>query len=344
LLCFRSPVRQKDLPLRRHTIGLCVAFGWLVAWGIAAAQQPARVVHIGLLAAGSYGPDLARNLEALRHGLRDLGWVEGQNLVIEFRNAEGDVAPLPTLATELVQRQIDIMVTLGGAAVTRAAKDATSTIPIVMLSTPDPVRHGFIASLAHPGGNLTGTASLHAEVGQKRLELLMEAGPGVSRIAVLHNRANPAAVAQLHEPQGAAQARGVERLILEPHSPDELERVFTAMLQAGVSALLVLPDPFFLQRHLPRISALVQQHRLPAMYPWRMYVDAGGLMSYGMSLREAYLRTAYDVDRMLQGTKPAALPVEQPMRFEFIINLQAAKALDRTRPPVVLSQADEVLQ
>jgi putative tryptophan/tyrosine transport system substrate-binding protein len=344
LLFFRSLVRQKDLPLRLHTMGLLVAFGCLVAWGTAAAQQPTRVGRIGLLAAGSYGPDLVRNLEAFRQGLRDLGWFEGQNLVIEFRNAEGNVAQLSALAAELVQRQVDIIVTLGGAAVTRAAKDVTSTIPIVMLSTPDPVGNGFITSLAHPGGNITGTASLHAEAGQKRLELLMEAVPGVSRIAVLHNRANPSAVAQLHETQGAAQALGVELLILEPHSPDELESVFTAMLQSGAGALLVLPDPLFLQRHLPRIIALVQQYRLPAMYPWRMYVDAGGLMSYGMSLREAYLRTAYYVDRILQGTKPAALPVEQPMRFEFVINLKVAKHLGLTLSQHLLVFADEVLQ
>jgi putative ABC transport system substrate-binding protein len=330
--------------MRLHTVSRLVALGCLVAVLAAAAQQPAKVVRIGMLAAGSYGPELARNLETFRQGLHDLGWVQGRNLVIEFRSAEGNVAQLPALAAELVQRQVDIIVTLGGAAVTRAAKDATSTIPIVMLSTPDPIEHGFITSLAHPGGNITGTASLHAEVGQKRLELLMEAVPGVSRVAVLHNRANPAAVAQLHETQGAAQALGVELLLLEPHSPDELESIFAAMTQAGAGALLVLPDPFFLQRHLSHIIALVQQHRLPAMYPWRMYVDAGGLMSYGMSLREAYRRTAYYVDRILQGTKPAALPVEQPMYFELVVNLKTAQAMGLTLSPTLLFQANEVLQ
>jgi putative ABC transport system substrate-binding protein len=336
---------MSEATMTRRTVGFIVtlALSLLVA-PLAAAQPPAKVVRLGILAAGSYGPDRASNLDAFRQGLRDLGWVEGQNLALEYHDVEGNLEQLPVRAAELVQRQVEVIATLGGPAVTRAAKDATRTIPIVMVATADPVGYGFIASLARPGGNITGTASPHGETGQRRLELLMEAVPGVSRVAVLLNRASPAAVAQLHETQGAAPALGVELLILEPHHPDELEGAFAAMRQAGAGALLVLPDPFFLQRHLPTITALARQYRLPAMYPHRMYMDGGGFMYYGTSLREAYRRTAYYVDRILKGTKPADLPVEQPMKFELVINLKTAQTLGLTMPPSLLFQADEVIR
>jgi putative ABC transport system substrate-binding protein len=330
--------------VRLPIVGLIVALDFLVVVLAFAAQPPTKLARLGILAAGSHGPDRARNLDALRHGLRDLGWVEGQNLAIEYRDVGGNVEQLPEVAAELVQRQVDVIVTLGGARVTRAAKDATSTIPIVMVATPDPVGRGLITSLAHPGGNITGTASLQPELMARRLQLLQEAAPGVARLAVLLSRTNPATGPQFHEVQVAAQAMGVELFTLESHSPDEFERVFAAMLQAGAGALLVLPDLFFLERHLSTITALAQQHRLPAMYTNRMYVEAGGLMYYGTSLREAYRRTAYYVDRILQGTTPAALPVEQPMHFELVVNLKTAHAMGLTLPPTLLFQADEVLK
>ena len=316
----------------------------LVAPLLTAAQPVEQVRRIGILRAAGASPEAERNFEAFRHALRDLGWVEGQNLAMEYRPAEGQVERLPALAAELVQLKVEVIVTLGGNAVTRVVQAATSTIPIVMVSTSDPVGQGFIASLAHPGGNITGTASLSIELAGKWTELLKEAVPQVSRMAVLLNRTNPQAVDQLRMAQVAAQVLGVELLILEPHSPDEFESVFAAMLQAGAGALLVLPDTFLLQRHGPTITALALQHRLPAMYPLRMYVDAGGLMYYGFSMGEQFRRAAYYVDKILKGAKPADLPVEQPMKSELVINLKAAHTMGLTLPPTLLFQADEVIQ
>jgi putative tryptophan/tyrosine transport system substrate-binding protein len=332
--------------MTHRTAGFIVtlALRLLVAPLAAQAQPPAKVVRLGILAAGSYGPDRARNLEAFRQRLRELGRVEGENLTITYRSVEDRAERLPDLAAELIQLQVDVMVTLGGAAVTRAAKEATSTIPIVMVSTPDPIGAGFIASLARPGGTITGTASIDIELAGKRLELLKEAVPQASHMAVLLNRTNPPAVSQLRETQVAAQALGVELQILEPRSPDEFASVFAAMTQAGAGALLVLTDPFLFQGHLSDITALALQSKLPAMYPWRMYVDVGGLMAYGMSLREHYRRAAVYVDKILKGAKPADLPVEQPITFELVINLKTAQELDLTIPPSLLFQADEVIR
>jgi putative ABC transport system substrate-binding protein len=323
---------------------ITLVLGFLVAPLATDAQPPGKVARIGLLAAPSDAPERVRNLEAFRQELRDLGWVEGQNLAMEYRSVEDRAERLPDLAAELVQLQVEVIVALGGNAVTRAAQTATRTIPIVMVSTFDPVGQGFIASLAHPGGNITGTATLAPELMVRRLELLREAVPGVSRVAVLLNRANPSAVTQLHETQVAVQAIGVELHILEPQRPDELASAFAAMTQAGAGALLVLGDPFLFERHVPTITALAQQHRLPAMYSRRVYVDAGGLMSYGLSLLEQYQRTAIYVDKILKGAKPADLPVEHPMKFDLVINLKTAQALGLTIPPSLLFQATEVIR
>jgi putative ABC transport system substrate-binding protein len=323
---------------------ITLVLGFLVAPLATDAQPPGKVARIGLLAAPSDAPERTRNLEAFRQGLRDLGWVEGQNLAMEYRSVEDRAERLPDLAAELVQLQVEVIVTLGGNAVTRAAQTATRTIPIVMVSTIDPVGQGFIASLAHPGGNITGTATLAPELMVRRLELLREAVPGVSRVAVLLNRANPSAVAQLHEAQVAVQAIGVELHILEPQSPDALASAFAAMTQAGAGALLVLGDPSLFERHVPTITALAQQHRLPAMYSRRVYVDAGGLMSYGVSLLEQYQRTALYVDKILKGAKPADIPVEHPMKFDLVINLKTAQALNLTIPPTLLFQATDIIR
>jgi putative ABC transport system substrate-binding protein len=329
----------------------CSAVGFIVtltlsllAVPLATEAQPAgKMRRIGMLRGGA-SIEGERLLEAFRHELRDLGWVEGQNLAIDYSDVGGNSEQFSALATALVQRQVEVIVTLGGAPVLRAAQAATSTIPIVMVSTSDPVGQGFIASLARPGGNITGTASLKLEIMARRLELLREAVPGVSRVAVLLNRANPSSVALVHETQVAAQGLGVELLILEPQRPDELASAFATMRQAGAGALLVLGDPLLLERQVPTITALAQQHRVPAIYPRRVYMDAGGLMSYGSSLREHYRRTAYYVDRILKGTKPGDLPVEQPMKFELVINLKTAQALGITIPPTLLFLADEVIR
>lgn len=249
-----------------------------------------------------------------------------------YRSVQDRAERLPDLAAELIQLQVHVMVTRGGTAVIRAAQQATSTIPIVMVSTPDPIGAGFVASLASPGENITGTTSIDMELAGKRLELLYGAVRQASRVAVLLNRTNPPAISQLRETQVAAQTLGVELQILDPRGPDEFALTFAAMTQAGAGALLVLTDPFHFQRHLSDITALALQSQMPAMYPWRMYVDAEGLTAYSMSLREHYRRAAVYVDKILKGAKPADLPVEQPTAFELVINLKTAQTLGLTTP------------
>jgi putative ABC transport system substrate-binding protein len=282
-------------------------------------------------------------LEAFRQGLRDLGYVEGHNLVIEHRYAEGRDDRLVDLAMELVQLQVDVIVAVGTAAI-RAAQHATHTIPLVMTGTPDPVGEGFVASLARPGGNITGLRNLMAELPSKRLELLKETVPHSARIAVLVNPDNLPTKAMLHNLTVAAQALGIHLHVLELHRADELETAFAAMTREGADALIVLSDPTRLFSLRGRIADLAAQSRLPAMYDWREYVAAGGLMSYGTSLPDIHRRVATYVDKILKGAKPADLPVEQPMKFALVINLKAAKALGLTMPPSILFQADEVIQ
>jgi putative ABC transport system substrate-binding protein len=323
---------------------ITLVLGILVTAFAATAQPVGKVHRIGRLSPGSPAAGPNASLEAFQQGLRDLGWVEGQNLTMETRYAEGRAERLPELAAELVSLQVEVMVVAGGSAVVRAARRATHTIPIVGIAFGDPVAAGFVASLARPGGNITGTTGLQPALIQRRLEVLKEAVPGLARVAVLLNRTNPAAVDQLHETQGAAQAMGVALLVLEPQRPEEFAGAFATMQGARVDALLVFSDPFLLEPHRSALTALAQQHRLPAMYPHRMYVDAGGLMYYGTDLREHYRRAAYYVDRILKGTKPADLPVETPWKFELVVNLKTAHAMGLRLSPTLLSQADEVLR
>ncbi len=239
------------------------------------------------------------------------------------------------------------MVVVGGHLAVRAAKHATSTIPIVGVVMGDPVRDGLITSLARPGGNITGISSQGGAGGGltgKQLELLKEAVPGVTHVAVLANPANPRVAPLVQEAQAAAQALGVQLHIVEARSPDEFESAFAAMTKAGADALFVLTDALLFERHASTIAALALQNRPPAMYPWRMYTDAGGLMFYNLSMTDAYRRGATYVDKILKGSKPADLPVEQPMKFELVINLKTAKALGLTIPSTFLFLADEVLQ
>jgi putative ABC transport system substrate-binding protein len=288
-------------------------------------------------------PERAHNLEAFRHRLRELGWIEGQNVALELRYAEAgtDTERLPALAADLVRLNVDVIVTVGGT--TRIAQSATRTIPIVMVTAGDPVEAGFVTSLAQPGGNITGLAGLGAELSGKRLEILTQAVPQLSRVALLLNPTN-VSVGYVRETQVAAQALGVALQVLEVRRPEDIEGAFAAMQQAGAGALLLLTDPLVLEPHRHNVVALALQSGLPAIYPWRMYAEAGGLMSYGISLREWYQRAATYVDKILKGAKPGDLPVEQPLKFEFIINLQTAQALGITIPPPLLILADEVIK
>jgi putative ABC transport system substrate-binding protein len=330
--------------MRRTPVVLLImlALGVLVALLAAEAQQPAKVPRIGVLMP-ALNPERTRNLAAFRDALRDLGWVEGQNLAMEYRFAEHGLEQFSELAADLVQLKVDVLVVGGGAPAVRAAKEATSTIPIVMVSGGGVLEAGLIDSLAKPGGNITGTVSVQAELMARRLEILKEALPGVARLAVLVTPRQRGGAA-LQETQRAVQAMGMALHVQEVRSPDEFPSAFAAMQQASAEALLVFADSVLLERHVPTITALALQHRLPVIYSHRMYIDAGGLMYYGTNLRDYFRRTAYYVDRILKGTAPANLPVETPWKFELIINLKAAKALGLTIPPTVLFQADEVLQ
>jgi len=306
------------------------------------AQQAAKVPRLGLLMPDSASP-FAPRIEAFLHGLRDLGYVEGRNITIEYRFAEGQVDRLPALVADLARLQVDVLV-IDGTAALRAAQHATTTIPIVMTIPGNAVAQGFVASLAQPGGNITGLSGFGVELSGKRLELLKEAVPEVSRIAVLWNPANPASAPFLRETQAAAQALGVELQVLEVRTPDEFAGAFAAATSGRAGALLVIGDIFLLSANRTRIVDLAQQHRLPAMYPNREYVDAGGLMFYGLSWTAVFSRAATYVDKILKGMKPADLPVEQPTKFEVVLNLKTAKALGITFPPTLLVLADEVIQ
>jgi putative ABC transport system substrate-binding protein len=306
------------------------------------AQQATTVHRIGGLVAGS-AHSYRHLLEAFRQGLRDLGYVEGQNLVIEDRYAEGQAERLPDLAAELVRLQVDVIVAAGAPTI-RAAQHATRTIPIVMAGTADPVAQGFIASLARPGGNITGLSNLGVELHGKRLELLKEAVPQSARIAVLTNPASPYHASRLHTLTVAAQTLGVHLHIVELRHEDEVDSAFAAMAQERAAALLVVEDALLLSRLRGRTVHLAATHRLPAMYDRRQIVEAGGLMSYGPNIAENHRRAATYVDKILKGAAPADLPVEQAMKFELVINLKTAQALGLTIPPVVLFQVDEVIK
>src|SRR6266581_7535988 len=303
------------------------------------AQPPGKVFRIGRLTLASPSPD---DPDGFRQGLRELGYIEGQNIVIESRSAEGSVDRLGALATDLVRRNMDVIVA-GGSPAIHAAQRATSTIPIVMTTDTDAVAQGFVVSLARPGSNITGLAGLGMELHGKRLELLKEVVPTASRIAALWNPANPSLAPFLRETQAAAQALGVALQVLEVRTPNDFEGAFAAAISGRAEALIVMADAF-LADHRTRIVDFAQRNRLPGMYPRRSYVDVGGLMAYSLSIPNQYRRAAAYVDKILKGAKPADLPVEQPTKFELSINLKAAKALGITMPPSLLILADEVIQ
>jgi putative tryptophan/tyrosine transport system substrate-binding protein len=305
------------------------------------AQQPTKVSRIGFLSAPSPSAVSAR-AEAFRQGLHDLGHVEGQDIAIEYRYAEGKLDRFPALAAELVRLKVDVILT-GTSAGTRSAKEATATIPIVMAQDGDPVGNGFVASLARPGGNITGLSSLAPEISGKRLELLKEIGPKFSRVAVFGNSASPGTAQSLKESELAAGAFGVQLQYLDVRNPKDIETAFAAASKGRADAVLVLASPIFnVQRK--QIVDLAVKSRLPVIYYAPEWVQDGGLMSYGVSYTDLYRRAATYVDKILKGTKPADLPVEQPKKFEFIINLKAAKQIGLTIPPNVLARADKVIR
>jgi putative ABC transport system substrate-binding protein len=308
---------------------------------IADAQQAGKVPRIAYLSAATASSQVTQ-LDAFRQGLRALGYVEGKNIVIEERYAEEKQDRLSEFAAELVRLKVDVIVT-GGPTVTRFAKAATSTIPIVMAFDIDPVGSGFVASLAHPGGNITGLSGLGPELSGKQLELLKEIVPKLSRVAVLGNSTQPGNAPSLRETEAAAREFKVQLQLLDVLKPKDIETAFQAAVKAHADAVLVLGNPF-LGAHRKQISELAVKNRLPAMYPQSEFVEGGGLMTYAASRTDLFRRAATFVDKILKGAKPADLPVEQPTKFEFIVNLKAAKQIGLTIPPNVLARADKVIK
>lgn len=307
----------------------------------AGAQQPAKTPRIAYLAATARSTNPAR-VEAFRQGLRELGYVEGKNIIIEWRFADGKADRLPALAAELVRLKVDVIVS-GGSTATRPAKNATSTIPIVMAQDNDPIANGFVTSLARPGGNITGLATLRSEVSGKRLELLKEIVPKLSRVAVLGSSTNPGNVESLKEVELAAAALGVQFQVVDVKGPRDLDNGFEQAAKDRADAALVLAGPVFnVQRS--HVVELAVKNRLRAIYDRRDFPEIGGLMSYGTNVVELDHRAAAYVDKILKGAKPAELPVEQPIKFEFVVNLKAAKQIGLTIPPNVLARADRVIR
>ena len=311
---------------------------------IAEAQQPKKVPRIGYLSNADPASESARS-EAIRLALRELGYIEGQNIAIEYRYAEGKLDRFPELAAELVRLKVDIIVVAGGDPAIRAAKNATKTIPIVMMGGGvDPVEAGLVESLARPGGNVTGITNLSRELGGKRLELLKEAVPKLARVAVLYDPANPGSVREVKEVLPvAARALGLTIQPWEVRAADDFEKVFAALNKQRPDGLYVAGGPL-MSANQKRIVGFALKSRLPSVYQHREAVDAGGLMSYGADLADSYRRVAYYVDRILKGAKPADLPVEQPTKFELVINLKTAKQIGLTIPPEVLARADKVIK
>jgi putative tryptophan/tyrosine transport system substrate-binding protein len=322
---------------------VALALSLLVTPLAADAQPGGKVYRVGLLYSSPASPAPMPSLEAFRQGLHDLGYVEGQNLVLEPRWAEGSEARLRALAAELVRLPVDVLVP-GGTRATLAAQHATRTIPIVMLVGVDPVAAGLIASLGHPGGNMTGLSVMTGELSGKQLEFLKEAVPMVSRVAVLANPTDPNTPPRLQYLQGVAHALRVQLHVLEVQSREDVERAFAAIQREGIGACLVLSDTLLMDQVRRDIAGFALRRRLPAMYTAREDVEAGGLMTYRASLPAMYRRAATYVDKILKGTKPGDLPVEQPTAFELVLNLKTADALGLTIPPTLLFQADEVLR
>jgi putative ABC transport system substrate-binding protein len=324
---------------RRAFLGVAAAGSLIAMPAVARAQQAGKVHRIGFLSLQS---GLTSTTEAFPKEMRELGYVEGRNLIIEYRWAARKEERLPELAAELVRLKVEVIVTAAAPTI-EAARRATSTIPIVMATAADPVGSGLVASLARPGGNVTGLTALSTELAGKRLQLARELVPKATRVAVLAYHGSSVTRLFLEEMRAAAQQIGVQLVVQEVNETGDLTGAFTAMQRERAQALVVQVSPFSAD-NAKRIVELAAQHRLPAMYDVRSFVDAGGLVSYGPSLPEMFRRAAFYVDKILKGAKPADLPIEQPTKFELVINLKAAKALGLTIPPALLARADQVIQ
>jgi putative tryptophan/tyrosine transport system substrate-binding protein len=314
--------------------------GGLIAAPLALhAQRAGKIYRIGILEAIPAAQN-APNLDALRKGLRDLGYIEGRNLIIEYRSADGRAERFPELASELVRLKVDLIVTKGTPAA-RAAKNATGTIPVVMATMGDP--RAIVTSFAHPGGNITGMTTFSTELTAKRIELIKELVPNLSRVALLHNMGNPAAPPEWEETKRAARALGLHSELLDVRSQDDLSRAFELAVRQHVDALVIGADALT-QMHQQTILDLVARNSLPAAWPAREFVEAGGLVAYAVNYPDLYFRFASFADKIFKGAKPGDLPVEQPTRFELSINLKTAKALGLAIPESLLLRADEVIE
>jgi len=348
-LSFRSDNRKsktctepcRSIQNRKWVEIVAAVIAFAVCGAVAQAQQPTKVPRIGYLTASSLSANPTR-VAAFRQVLRELGYIEGQNIVIEWRSSEGKGDRLPALAAELARLKVNVIVTSGPTA-TRSAKEATVTIPIVMAQDTDPVANGFVASLARPGGNITGLSTLAPELSGKQLELLKETVPRLSRMAVLGNSTLPGNAQALKEMELAAGAFKVQLQYVDVLDLKDIETAFRAVSKGRADAVLVLGNPIFLSQRI-QITDLAVKSRLPAIYERPEYVDDGGLMTYGVNINELYRRAATYVDKILKGAKPADLPVEQPKKFELIINLKAAKQIGLTIPPSMLARADKVIK
>jgi putative ABC transport system substrate-binding protein len=334
----RLPLGVEERPMRRREF-IALLSGAAAAWPHAARTQQSKVPVIGFLSvAAAKGPRSA----AFHRGLRELGYIEGTNVAIEYRWADYRLERLPALAAELVARKVEIIVALEPPAAYAAAK-ATTRIPIVMRSTGDPVQEGLVASIARPGGNVTGLSSESSELHGKRLELLKELKSGIKRVAVFRNDSGPITKMRSDAIRAAAQTIGIEVVSIEVSSVDRLAEAFSSATRAGATGLILIRAPLFVSNR-KRIVELAATHRLLAVYDERQYAEAGGLVSYGTRLADLYWRAATYVDKILKGAKPADLPVQQPTRFELVINLNAAKALGLSVPPALLARADQVIE
>jgi ABC-type uncharacterized transport system substrate-binding protein len=332
--------------MKRAAVSSILVAVMLLALAVTAeAQQPAKVPRIGYLSIGDPASESTRS-EAIRLALRELGYIEGQNIAIDYRYGEGKQDRFPEVAAELVRLKVDIIVVAGGSPVIRPAMNATKTIPIVMVGPGgDPVEAGYVESLARPGGNVTGLTNLSRELGGKRLELFKEAVPKLARVAVLYDPAIPATAREVKEVLPAvARALGLTIQPWEIRAADGFEKVFAALSKQRPDGLYVPGGGQVITANRKRIAGFALKSRLPSMYNNRESVDAGGLMSYGADLAEGYRRVAYYVDRILKGAKPADLPVEQPTKFELVINLKTAKQIGVTIPQSVLYRADKVIK
>jgi len=336
----KSKIQKR--PRRRKWAGIFAIIITLVGLaGVIEAQQPTKISRIGVLVGISPSASAERS-ETFRQGLRERGYTEGQNIVIELRYADGKLDRLPALAAELVHLKVDVIVTAGGQA-TRAAKEVTSTIPIVMTNDPDPVASGVVASLARPGGNITGLSTLAPELAGKRLELLRQVVPNLSRVVIVGTSTQPGNAQTLKELELTTKAFNVQIQFLDVLHSKDIETAFREAVKKRADGIVTLPGPILTSQRV-QLAELATKHRLPAIYNDIQFVEAGGLIFYGVSFLDLDRRAAHYVDRILKGAKPADLPVEQPTKFEFVINLKAAKQIGLTIPPNVLARADKIIR